>query len=157
MSPVIQSYKKVLNFLEASFSPGSNNIFLSQGRDSLAAGQTSNTDGEVPTGAIIKYIEIQFVVANNGANGAFINTAIQYKLEGQSAILATQVGGDGQRNQVLHQSMFLVGGSQNSAHIFRFKVPKKFQRVREKMDWVFSWTNTASVQMSTQVIYKFYR
>ncbi len=154
---VIQSYKKVLNYLPASFGAGNNNIVMVQGKDSLAAGQTGVTDADVPTGSIIKYIEIQFALANNGTSGAFINIAIQYTVSTQTPVAANAIGGDEQRNQVLHQRCYQVAPDQNSTAVFRFKVPPKFRRVREGMDWVMNWSTSESMAMAAQVIYKFYR
>ncbi len=157
MRPVIQSYKKVLHFAEASFSAGFQTEFIAQGQDSVAAGQTSATDGKVPTGALIKYFEVQFAVNNAVATPAFLNCTIQYKLGGQTMIDPDAVGGNLQRNQVLHMDLFSVGNDQNSTHKFKFKVPKMFQRVREGMDWGLVWRNSATVTRECQIIYKFYR
>ncbi len=157
MRPVIQSYKKVLNFAEASFAAGSNTETLVQGVDSVAAGQTTATDAQVPTGSIIKYLEIQFPVTNAVDQTAYINCSIQYTLAGQTFVNPDAVGGDDQRNQVLHQDLFSVGFNQNSTHKFKFRIPKQFQRVRENMFWILGWSNSNTVNRRVQCIYKFYR
>ncbi len=155
--PVIQSFKKVLNILPASFTAGFQSIFLVQGVDSVAVGQLSNTDAQVPTGAMVKFIEIQFCVANLVAVACYINCTIQLRHSGQTAQDPDTIGGNKQRNQVFHQDLYTVGLNQNSTHKFKFKIPKKFQRVREGDDWLLTWKNSASVNQSAQIIYKFYR
>ncbi len=149
-----KTYKKVLNFANASFSPGTENVFLVRGQDSVAIGQVSATDGNVPTGSVVKFIEVQFAVHNSVETPCFVNCTLQYKLQSQSTINPDTVGGDAQRNQVLHQDLFAVGALQNSTHKFKFKIPKRYQRVRELMDWVLVWSNTATVNRQIQIIYK---
>ncbi len=156
--PVIQSFKKVLNFAPISQSAGSTiTRVLVDGTDSVAAGQTGVTDSDVPTGAIIKYIEIQWAVNNLVNTSCFMNMTIQLLHSGQFAISPLVVGGNPQRNQVYHQQLFSIGQSQNSNHIYRFKVPKRVQRVREGDLWVFAHNGSAIHTDSMQVIYKFYR
>ncbi len=154
---VIQSYKKVINFAPASFGAGFNSQFIATGVDSVAAGQTGATDVNVPTGSIIKYFEVQFCVSNSVATACYVNCSVQYALSGQGFVNPDSVGGAGQRNQVLHQDLFTVGNQQNSTHKFKFKVPKKFQRLREGMSWALTWSNNVTVNNKTQIIYKFYR
>ncbi len=153
--PSINTYKKVLFFTNASFSAGTENLFIIQGLDGISPTQASATDGTVPTGSTVKYIEVQLAISNVVSTPCYINCALQYKLAGQAVVLPNAVGGDGQRNQVLHQELFTVGANQNSTHKFKIKIPKKFQRVREKMDWVLVWSNSATVNREAQIIYKF--
>ncbi len=157
MRPVIQSYKKVIFNVGASFSSGFQNEFIAKGEDSVAAGQTSVNDPDVPTGSIIKYFEIQFAAVNAVNTPIYLNCTIQYTLGGQTPIDPNTVGGHEQRNQVLHMDLFSVGQLQNSNHKFKFKVPKKFQRLREGMDWTLTWSNSGTINRSFQCIYKFYR
>ncbi len=157
MRPVIQSYKKVLFMANASFTAGFQSELLVDGVDSVAAGQTSATDGKVPTGSLVKFIEIQFAVNNSVATPCYLNCSIQYTYEGQNAIAPNVVGGNKQRNQVFHMDLFSVGQDQNSTHKFKIKIPKGFQRIREGMQWKLTWSNSATVNRELQVIYKFYR
>ncbi len=154
---VIQSFKKVINFAPASFTTGSSNLFLTSGKDSIAAGQTSALDVDVPTGSVIRYIEIQFSLGNLAAAAAFIHVAIQKTHGSQTAVVANVVGGNPQRNQVFHQALYQVGESQSNSRVFRFKIPKREQRVREGDSWIMNWNTSETVSMSAQVIYKFYR
>ncbi len=144
--------------VDASFaSSGFQSEFLAQGIDSVAAGQTSATDAGVPTGSVIKFIEVQFAANNATAAPCYLNCSLQYKLSTQAVVDPRAVGGNPQRNQVLHMDMFSVGADQNSTHKFRFKIPKGFQRIREGMQWVLVWSNSASINRTVQVIYKFYQ
>lgn len=154
---VIQSFKKVLNFAPASTGAGSKNVVLSIGQDSVAAGQTSATDNGVPTGAIIKYFEIQLAYSQIVGGSVFVHYSIQQLRSGQSAILSNVVGGSPQRNQVFLQGMASIGINQNWNRSIKFKIPRKFQRVREGDLWLIEITNSNTLVMAEQVIYKFYR
>lgn len=154
---VVQSYKKILYIVNASFSAGFQNEEIALGVDSVAAGQTSATDVQCPTGCIIKYIEVQFAAHNIVAGPCYLNCTLQYRLQSQAGIDPRLMGGNAQRNQCLHMDNFSVGQHQNSTHKFKFKIPKKFQRLREGMKWTLVWSNTATVNREIQIIYKFYR
>ncbi len=155
---IVQSFKKVLNFAPAGHSAGLkiDNV-LALGTDSVAAGQTGVTDPAVPTGSIIKAFVIQYAVSNLVGVSAFQHISIQSLKPSQGSISPNVVGGNPQRNQVYFQSMRVVGPNQNANYNFVFKVPKKYQRVREGDNWLFTVLNTAAVTDSLQVIYKFYR
>lgn len=155
--PVIQSYKKILNFLEVGVSAGNNIEQVITGTDSATSGQTSATDAVVPTGSIVKFIEVQFAVNNSVAVPAYITCSLQYKLGGQSFIDPSIAGGSNQRNQIMHMDLFSIGQDQNSTHKFKFKIPKGFQRLREGMAWALVWNNSVTVNRRILVIYKFYR
>lgn len=153
----VQSFKKVLNQAPTSESVTTHELNLSTGTDSVAAGQTSATDAAVPTGSIIKYFEIQYSCANLVSVALFLHMSIQQTRSGQIAIAPNAVGGDPQRNQVHFLKMSQIGKDQNANYIFRFKIPKKFQRVREGDNWKFVWANDQICTDALQVIYKFYR
>ncbi len=152
--PLRKTYKKVLNFAEASFAAGLRGEVFVSGADSVAIGQTSGTDATVPTGARVTFLEVQFPVTNAVDQTAYINCSIQYVLSSQSVVDPDGVGGNPRRNQVLHQELFSVGFNQNSTHKFKFRIPKIFQRVREGMTWQLVWSNSNTVNRRIQVIYK---
>ncbi len=152
--PMTKTYKKVINYAEASFAAGQRSENLIQGVDSTAIGQTSATDTAVPTGARIKFIEVQFPVTNAVDQTAYINTLLQYTLSGQANQDPDAVGGSPFRNQVLHQQLFSVGFNQSSTHNFKFKIPKQFWRIKEGMTWRFIWSNSNTVNRRVQAIYK---
>ncbi len=154
---VVQSFKKVINHAPASFTAGTNVYALTLGTDSTAAGQTGPTDTAVPTGAVIKYIEIQLALANLGTGAGFIHVAIEQLHDGQSIVAPNVVGGNPRRNQVFFQRLYNVGADQSFYATFKLKIPKKYQRVREGDNWQFVWINGATMSASLQAIYKFYR
>ncbi len=154
---VIQSYKKVLNFAPSSKGAGNTFDLMAVGVDSIAAGQTGPTDANVPTGCVLKYIEIQTCLANLAAGAVFFHFIIQRTHAGQGALGGNGVGGTAQRNQVFFQKMVVIGFNQNGNFTFRFKIPRKFQRVREGDTWSFGTTSGGTHTSGTQIIYKFYR
>lgn len=158
LGTVIQSYKKVLNHAPTSRAAATDHLtLLTRGQDSVAAGQTTATDANIPTGALVKYIEIQYSSVNLVAVASFLHWAIIRTHSGQTAPSSNAVGGDPLRNQVHLQGMYTMGQNQNSNRTIRFKVPKKFQRVRDGDSWFFSKTCDTVFSDSVQVIYKFYR
>ncbi len=158
MAPVIQSYKKVLNVAGSSHAAAAVEVMtLTQGVDSVAAGQTSVTDAQVPTGAIIKYILIQFSAANATSALAFLHLSVQLLRSGQSAISPLVIGGNPQRNQVFHQDLMTLPANASINRTIRFKVPKSFQRVREGDKWIINRSADLVWGDALQVIYKFYR
>ncbi len=158
MRPVIQSYKKVINHAPASHTAATNISFnLTTGVDSVAAGQTSPTDVNVPTGALVKYIEIQFAAGNSTATPLFLHTAIEQLLSGQALVPPNAVGGNPLRNQVFHQTLYQIGERESFNRVFKFKIPPKFQRVREGTSWRLIVTGDVVWNSAVQAIYKFYR
>jgi len=156
--PVIQSFKKVINF--APTSRAATTVLdnaISTGTDSTAAGQTGPTDGAVPTGSIIKYFEIQYCVQNVADVACFMHVAVQLTHSDQSIVDPRVVGGNSQRNQIFFQKIYCVGHKQNTNILIKFKVPKRFQRVRETDQWHFTRVASVAFADTMQVIYKFYR
>ncbi len=156
---VIQSFKKVINIAPISRVGGTPvSLNLSVGTDSVAAGQIGPTDAAVPTGAIITSFNIQCGVANVAAAVAnFFSFSIQQLRFGQLFVDPRTIGGSSQRNQVFHQSLFSVGEGQNKTWVMQFRIPKKYQRVREGDVWTFNRVGSATWSENIQVIYKFYR
>ncbi len=157
MAPVIQSYKKVLNFAPTSIGAGGTNYSLTSGVDSVAAGQTSVTDPNIPTGAVLKFIEIQLAFSQIVGGSVFVHMALQQLHTGQSVVAANVVGGNPARNQVFYQSLDSIGINQNWNRKIRLKIPKKFQRVREGDTWILQVQSSNTLTQALQVIYKFYR
>ncbi len=158
MAPVIQSFKKVINSGPSSLPVGLTAFTIAQGQDSVAAGQTGPSDGVVPTGCIIKYFEVQHAIGNGTAGApAFIHTGIMQTNDGQSIVNPASVGGNPRRNQVFHQALFQLGTNQSNNRVYKFKVPKRFQRMREGTVWTFAINSDVICSNAIQVIYKFYR
>lgn len=157
MRPVIQSFKKVINSAPVSQAAGSRTIVFTAGVDSVAAGQTGPTDGNVPTGSIIKSILIQISLAQIVGGAIFAHYSIQRTHSGQVTIASNIIGGSPQRNQVHHQEMQSIGQDQNWNRSFLFKIPKAYQRVREGDSWNLEITTSGTIVQAFQFIYKFYR
>jgi len=154
----IRSYKKVINVLPASYgSSGFSTIVMATGKDGISAGQTANTDGDVPTGCLIKYIEIQCAFVNLVATACHISTSISYVLPAQSAVDPIAVGGDNKRNQIMHLDLFGAGDGQNTNRVYKFKIPKQFQRMSEGKTWNLTFNHSATISFSMSAIYKFYQ
>ncbi len=153
----MQSYKKVILVIPASYSSGFQNVVFLIGKDSVAAGQTSKTDGDVPTGSIIKSVTVQFAAVNLTALAGFLNLSLQYNLANQAFIDPDTIGGNHIRNQVIHQKLISAGQFQNVNFSKTFKIPRRFQRVQEGKEWSFTWNSNVSVSAMIQIIYKFYR
>ncbi len=154
---VIQSFKKVLNFAPASIPIGTTGNILVTGDESVVAGQTTPTDSLVPTGSVVKFIEIQFSAQNLVSIPIFIHIAIEHLRSGQTGIPGNIVGGNPIRNQVHYQRMVSIGKDQNSNFVWKFKIPSKYQRVREGDRWQFNVTTDQVSTQAVQVLYKFYR
>ncbi len=156
---VIQSFKKVLNFAPTSHAAAADITFTAVvGTDSVAAGQTAITDTQVPTGSVVKYIEWQLSASNLVSINNFLHWSVQSLYGGQSAFIAANVvGGSNQRNQVFKQGLRVLGQNQNTNITIKFKIPRKFQRVREGGQWALQITADAVWTDACQVIYKFYR
>lgn len=110
----------------------------------------------MPTGSIIKYIELHHAVANATAGSAIVLTNFGYTLNNGALVIPASVGGDTQRNQIIHMSKFAVSADGAVTRVYRFKIPKQFQRLREGMRWTFGWNNSATLTSSILCIYKFY-
>ncbi len=158
LGTVIRSYKKVLNFAAASHVAATViESVLVTGVDAIAPGQASPTDGAVPTGSSLKYILIQYSAANATSALAFLHYSVQRLLSGQAAVSPLVVGGNPQRNQVHIQGMTTIGANQNTNRTIKFKIPKKYQRVREGDRWIFNRSADLLWGDAVQIIYKFYQ
>ncbi len=154
--PINHTYKKILNFAPASRGAGTIiHLPIVVGVESLSPGQSSATDGTVPTGSVLTHIEIQFAIGNLAAAFCPTNIAIQYLLVGQTAVDPRIIGGHAQRNQVFLQLLRSTGEGQNQTFVIKFKIPKRFSRIRESMSWQFSYVSNVATSDAVQVIYKF--
>jgi len=156
LGTVIKSYKKVLFFAPQSIVPGITQDELIQGVDSLASGQANQTDSLVPTGVIVKALDIQFNMSNTGQQTTSIVMSLQHLHAGQSIIDPRTQGGNPQRNQVFFTKSLFIGENQQVNTHIKFKIPKKYQRVREGDKW--TWVFVADEAFSAQnlIIYKTY-
>lgn len=153
---VVQSFKKVILHLPVSTAVQTAPD-ISVGTDSVAAGQTSITDANVPTGSIIKAVRVQVALSNNTANNVVVNMTIQQLHTGQGNVSPLAVGGNPQRNQVFKQWLIPIATGQEKMVDYLFKIPKKYQRVREGSRWRMVTESNFARFESYQFIYKFYR
>jgi len=150
-----RTYKKVLNYAPTSIAASTQQYSLAIGTDSISPGQAGITDATVPTGAKITKFVIQFPILNLSANALVVHTAVQYVKAGQTAINANVVGGNAQRNQVIKQACRVFGLAQNGSIGLIFKIPRRFQRLQESMQWIFTVTTNQISTQTNQVIYTF--
>ncbi len=150
-----RTFKKVINQAPASVGASTQQYILAQGVDNISPGQGGATDVTVPTGSHIKTIVVQFPIANLLASSLVVHVAVQYILGGQTAINANVVGGNAQRNQVIHQFVRSIGQFQNANIGYVIKIPKRFQRLKEGMQWIYTVTTNATATQTGQFIYTF--
>lgn len=153
--PFVKTFKKIINSAQASVTSGNNIETVAIGVDAISPKQTSSIDIDVPTGSRIRYIEFQFACVNLTAGAVMINASIQYKLSGQSFVDPNLAGGHPQRNQIMHQIMYSASPDQNASRVFKFRLPPKYQRIREGMSWGLVWNGSGTVTRIVQTIYKF--
>lgn len=133
---MMKTFKKVLNYGIASTT-----LIVADaavvGVDSTALGQTGPGDANVPTGSVIKAIRVQAGFGNQSTTVAMhVGVNMQYQLGGQATVLNPLAqGGSTQRNQVIKSWMFVLAPLEHRNIDVLIKIPKKFQRVREGMQW----------------------
>lgn len=153
--PLVKTYKKVLDYAPASRVAATNIEFtISTGVDSLAIGQGGVTDELIPTGSRLQLIHIDVPFGYTAAATAFFWLSIQLIHTGQSSVNPRVVGGNAQRNQVMFQKMFMLGSNQNLLWHKDFKIPKRFQRVREGDKWMIVYQSDVAHASGAQIIYK---
>lgn len=153
---VIQSYKQVKNVAPVSRVAATQiNTTLATGVDNYTGPSAANE--EVPTGAIIKNFDIQIGAMNLVGVASFFWVTVQLLRSGQSATPGRAQGGDPQRNQVFLTIQRTMGDNQNTNIPIKFKVPRKFQRIREGDIWIVTTECNQIYTEAIQIIYKFYR
>ncbi len=158
MGTVIQSFKKVINHALTSRAAGASiGHPLVTGVDSVAAGQTGPTDTNVPTGSVIRFVEVQYSWTNLVSVSHIINGMIQFQRSGSAIVDPILVGGNPNRNQIMNQFMRSVGQNQNGNITIRVKVPSIYQRIREGDVWTLVTNATQVYSDQVQAIFKFYR
>ncbi len=155
MNP-IQSYKQVTVDGPASRAAAttiSHNFVI--GVDNYAGPSAANN--EVPTGAKIMYVYIMASFTNLVSISALCHFHIGCRRSGTTFPAPGAVGGNASRNLIIHTAMFFLGKEQNNNYVFRIKIPKIYQRIRESDVWTIQYQVDAVFASATQVIYKFYR
>ncbi len=152
----MRTYKKIITktIVSSALETAAN---IAVGVDSVALGQTSVTDPNVPTGSNIRGVLCQCGFSNPGTTSVEVGATLQYQLSGQSAnVNPLAQGGDPQRNQVLKSWHFIVAQDSMKNINEYVKIPRKFQRIREGMVWRFVVDSAISVarEEALQFIYK---
>lgn len=152
---VTQSYKHIRNIAPASIAAGTQTAHLmAQGVDNYVGPGANNN--QVPTGAIVTGFDIQVGFANLVSIASFVWVTVQHLRSGQTAIDNQGVGGNAQRNQVHLQLQRTLGQNQNRDFHLNFKIPKKYQRVREGDEWRICLKSDTIRTEAVQIIYKHY-
>ncbi len=152
----IQSYKQISVDGPASRAAATNinHTFLS-GVDNYS-GPTVNND-EVPTGCSVMSVLLMLTFTNLVEISSLLHLNIQCRRNGTGAITPGVVGGNPERNTVIYTQMVFLGKNQNNNFMFRVKIPKIYQRIREGDNWQIRYRADTVFASATQVIYKFYR
>jgi len=154
--PVIQSFKQVTVDGPASRAAATNiNHTIVSGVDNYTGPSAANS--EVPTGAVIKYLTILTSFTNLVSVSALLHFNLQLLRSGMPGVTPGVVGGDPNRNAVIHTAMLFLGQNQNNNIRIGIKIPPIFQRVREGDLWRIVYRCDAVFASCTQAIYKFYR
>lgn len=153
---VIQSYKQIKQQAPASVGAGTRTdiTFVNTVDNYTGPGAGNN---EVPTGAVVKYVDIQLGFENLVNIASFVWISIQKVHSGQTVVDPRAAGGNAQRNQIYKQLLRCVGQNQNVNVPIRFKIPSKFQRCREGDKWIVTMESDTIRTEAGQIIYKFYR
>ncbi len=152
----IQSFKQVAVDGPASRAAATNIIHtILLGVDNYTGPGAGNN--AVPTGAKVMSIVIMAAFTNLVSVSALLHFDVQCFRSGSPVVTPGSVGGDPNRNQIIHTRMVFLGQNQNSNWMFRIKIPKQYQRIREGDAFQIVYRADAVFASATQVIYKFYR
>jgi len=155
MNP-IQSYKQVSVDGPASRAAATNIIhsYLA-GVDNYAGPTAANS--EVPTGARVMSVLVMATFSNLVGISALLHFDLQCHRANTPIVVPGVQGGNPERNTVIHTRMFFIGQNQNTSLMFRVKIPRIYQRIREGDSFNIVYRCDAIFTSATQVIYKFYR
>lgn len=125
------------------------------GTDNASLGQTGVTDKTVPVGAKISQVEIFMPKVNLGAGTAnFIHWTIQRASSGQSVINPITAAGSPLRTNIMLTGVLGLGAGQNNSLHIKFKIPSKYQRIRDGDVWQVVHNNGLVTSATYYFIYK---
>ncbi len=124
------------------------------GGDNATLGQTSGTDITIPTGAKVKQINFMTCWGSITGVSTFLHWSIQLIHSGQSSVDPTAVGGSPLRTNVMMQGMQCIGDKQNATVDVKYKIPKRFWRLKDGDQWAFVSKSSTNVDTVKQAIYK---
>ncbi len=117
----------------------------------------SAANDEVPTGAKIFSILVFACFTNLVGISSLLHLNVNMLRAGAPSPTPGVVGGFAGRNTVVMTQMKFLGKDQNSNFMWRIKVPKVFQRIREGDEFFIFYRTDTVFASATQAIYKFYR
>ncbi len=117
----------------------------------------STTGANVQTGSKLMSVLIFASFTNLVAVSSLLHFNVGILRGGSAFPTPGAVGGSTQRNQIIFTHQAFLGQNQNSNFIFRLKIPKVFQRVREGDVWRIRYRTDTVFASATQAIYKTYR
>ncbi len=152
----VQSYKQITIDGPASRAAATTIVHtLLLGVDNYTGPSAANS--EVPTGAKVMSVLLMLTFTNLVSLSALLHLNVQLFRAGVTAVTPGAVGGSPSRNTVIYTQMIFLGQNQNNNFMFRIKIPKLFQRIRETDQWQLRYRADAIFASATQAIYKFYR
>ncbi len=151
MSPII-SYKNIVVDGPASRAAATNiDHVFALGADS------ATVNGSIQTGSKIMSVLIFASFQNLVAIALTLHLNVGIIRGASTFPTPGAVGGTINRNQVFFTHQAMIGKEQNNNFVFRLKIPKIYQRVREGDQLILRYRGDAVFSSVTQVIYKSYR
>ncbi len=153
---VIQSFKQVSVDGPASRAAATNIIHsILSGVDNFV-GPTANNNA-VKTGSKVFSVIFMVCFTNLVSVSALLHLHLQCQRAGSAIVTPGVVGGNNNRNQIVHTKMMFLGHDQNSNYVFQVKIPRQYQRIRAGDAWSLVYRCDAVFASATQVIYKYYQ
>ncbi len=149
-----RSVKYVIDEVQGTSQTTTQSFELAKGVDDETLGQSSATDNSVPTGVKIRQFNIMTCWGSITGVSTFLHWSIQRLSSSQNAIDPTAVGGNPLRTNVMMQGMICIGDKQNATLDIKYKVPKKFWRIKDGDRWMLTTKSSTNVDTVKQVIYK---
>jgi len=150
-----RSVKYIVEVAGASESAGLTAHTICTGTDNATLGQTGVTDVAVPTGSKIVLFDIRMPKVNLGAATAnFIHWSLQITKSGQSVVNPIGQSGNPLRTNVMLSGVLGLGAGQNNSLHIRYKVPKRFQRIKDGDVWNIVNNNGLAVSAIYEFVYK---
>ncbi len=152
-----RSSKFIVDEASASETTGLQVFQMAIGEDNATLGQTSAVDTGVPTGSKITKLDIRCSYASLVNVATFIHWAIELRLSGQASLNPLAQGGNPLRTIVMLSGIRSVGQNQNQDIHIVYKIPPKFQRMKDGAQWQWTTNNSQITTAVKQVVYKVYQ
>lgn len=154
--PRVHTFKKIIYHAEASVAAATKNDFeIAKGVDDVNPKQATNIDTDVPTGSTITDIYVWLTQTNLVSVANTSAVTMQMVQAGQAGTVNPfSMGGNSQRNQIYKTKFHMLGKDQNVNTAWHFKVPRKYQRMREGQIWRLTTNCTQIRTEACMAIYK---